>query len=321
MLYELCSAEAPGWMNALGLCFAFLGTILATKLFAGKLPQDGGRQFAVNGSLSKGKPRGAGIIFVLVFLVASILFIPVDTEMAIYLICLVAAMLTGFLDDAAKNPWSELKKGLLDLVIAIGVAVNFLMHKPNVFYTPFTDKAVHIPVILYGILIVILVLVCINVTNCTDGVDGLCGMVSLVTIASIYALLRIFEFEEDYQHMILLFMACIMAYLLFNAKPSFLLMGDAGSRTIGLFIAIMFLISRSPIYFVFFGLVLIIDGGMGLIKIVMIRYLKVKNFMKNIRTPIHDYYRKTLEWSDTQVVIRFMLIQAIINIVILSSLV
>ena len=29
--------------------------------------------------------------------------------------------------------------------------------------------------------------------------------------------------------------------------------------------------------------------------------------MNNIRTPIHDHVRKNMEWSDTQVVIRFVI--------------
>lgn len=35
-------------------------------------------------------------------------------------------MLTGYLDDAAKHPWGELKKGLLDLAIAVILAVTYL---------------------------------------------------------------------------------------------------------------------------------------------------------------------------------------------------
>ena len=50
----------------IGVIFAFAATLLFTKLFKNKLPRDGGREFAVDGKLSAGKPRGAGIIFVLV---------------------------------------------------------------------------------------------------------------------------------------------------------------------------------------------------------------------------------------------------------------
>lgn len=48
------------------------------------LPSDHGRQFAVNGNLSKGKLRGVGLTFVLCFLIGSFLFLPVDREYGIY---------------------------------------------------------------------------------------------------------------------------------------------------------------------------------------------------------------------------------------------
>ena len=44
------------------LC-SFLIAFFSLKFFKRILPKDQGRAFAVNGALSEGKPRGAGIIF------------------------------------------------------------------------------------------------------------------------------------------------------------------------------------------------------------------------------------------------------------------
>ena len=92
------------------------------------LPKDQGRQFAVNGALSEGKPRGAGIIFITAFIISAVLFIPLRLEGVVNLALIFAAMLTGYLDDAAEKPWGELKKGLLDAVISFGVSINFVIH-------------------------------------------------------------------------------------------------------------------------------------------------------------------------------------------------
>ena len=43
-------------------------------------------------------------------------------------------MLTGYFDDASNRPWNEYKKGLLDLVVAIAVAVTFLVFHSNQVY-------------------------------------------------------------------------------------------------------------------------------------------------------------------------------------------
>ena len=105
-------------------------TFFGLKYFKRVLPKDQGREFAVNGALSEGKPRGAGLVFILIFALASLIFVPFDKELLVYIILVVAAMLTGYLDDAAKTPWGELKKGLLDLLLAVLVAVNYLTYNP-----------------------------------------------------------------------------------------------------------------------------------------------------------------------------------------------
>lgn len=51
------------------LC-SFLIAFFSLKFFKRILPKDQGRAFAVNGALSEGKPRGAGIIFVTSFTLA-----------------------------------------------------------------------------------------------------------------------------------------------------------------------------------------------------------------------------------------------------------
>ena len=53
-------------------------------------------------------PRGAGFIFILVFMVSALLFAQISLEMIIYLVLIGAEMLTGFLDDASEKPWGEL---------------------------------------------------------------------------------------------------------------------------------------------------------------------------------------------------------------------
>ena len=69
-----------------GILFAFLATIISISRLGNYLPKDIGRDFAHDGKLSAGKPRGAGIIFVLAFVVAAVLFIPFSAENSIYLV-------------------------------------------------------------------------------------------------------------------------------------------------------------------------------------------------------------------------------------------
>ena len=164
----------------------------------------------------------------------------------------------------------------------------------------------------YGVLAVILVWGSINVTNCADGVDGLSGTLTIVTLSTIYLLMNRSEIAPEFSYLILLFMACILGYLWFNATPSRLLMGDAGSRAMGLFIAIAVMKTGSPFLYLLVAFVLMVDGGIGLVKVTLIRVFKI-NILKNIRTPLHDHVRKNMGWSNAQTVFKFAIIQIMIS--------
>lgn len=297
----------------IGVMFAFLATCLCIGKFNIYLPKDAGREYAHDGKLSAGKPRGAGFIFVLVFLASAALFAEIKMELVIYLILIFAAMMTGFLDDASKAPWGEYKKGLLDFIIAIVAAVTYLKYNDNVIRIAFLELDITIPYVLFGILIVVLIWASINVTNCSDGVDGLSGTLTIITIITIYVVNTLLGTGKDINYMILLFAVCILGYLWFNATPSKLLMGDAGSRAMGLFIAFAILKSDSPFLYIPVAIVLILDGGLGLIKVFLLRFLKI-HILKNTRTPLHDHVRKTMGWSNTQTVFRFAIIQIVVSV-------
>ncbi len=311
MIYYLIGYDYIKIITFISVIFAFALTCILIVLGKNTLPRDAGRAYAINGSKSVGKPRGAGIIFILTFTFSSVIFIPMDAEMVIYLILILAAMLSGYLDDSSQTPWGELKKGLIDLAIAIMAAVTYLHYNPSTFELSFWSKTVTLNPVIYGILIVILIWASINVTNCSDGVDGLCGTLSAVTLTSSYVLFKIYELEPYFRHTILLMVVCILGYLWFNASPSKLLMGDAGSRAIGLFIAFAFLKLHHPLLYIPMALMLIIDGGLGLVKVSFMRFLHI-NIFKKLRTPVHDHMRKNRDWSDSQVVFRFTIIQVVI---------
>ncbi len=319
MIYYIVNESFTNIIAFVSILFAFAFTIAAIALGKNLLPRDAGRAYAINGTKSVGKPRGAGIIFILTFTLSSVLFIPMNAELIIYLILVLAAMLSGYLDDSSSSPWGELKKGLIDFAIAIMAAVTYLHYNPNTFDIAFFDVTVTLNPVIYGILIVILIWVSINVTNCSDGVDGLCGTLSAVTLSTAYILFRIFDIEPYFRHTILLMVVCILGYLWFNASPSRLLMGDAGSRAIGIFIAFAFLKLHHPLLYIPVAIMLIVDGGLGLIKVSCMRFLHLK-LMQNIRTPIHDHMRKNKEWSDAQVVFRFAIIQIVIGLAVIYAL-
>lgn len=312
MLYLLFPDSAAKWIAFIGLILAFLLTCFLLKTMQNILPRDGGRAFAVNGALSQGKPRGAGIVFILVFCIFALLFIPFEKELLIYLIMIIAAMLSGYLDDSSRTPWGEYKKGLIDLVIAFVCAFSYVNYNGTDMTIMLADYTLTLPKAVYIVLAMILIWVSINVTNCSDGVDGLCGSVAIISFLSYFALFKGALDNLVYSQLCLMIVICLLGYLWFNASPSKLLMGDAGSRAIGLLLALLSLKSGRPLLFLIFCLVFLIDGGIGLVKVSLLRFLKI-HILKNTRTPLHDHARKNAGWSDTQTVFRFLILQAVLS--------
>ena len=297
----------------LGILFAFAFTCVAIEKLNHLLPRDMGRAFAHDGKLSAGKPRGAGIIFVFTFAIAAVLFAQMNIEIAIYLVLIIVEMLTGYFDDAAEKPWGEYLKGFLDLAVAVVVAMVYLHYNTSTIVVALLGISIVIPPVVFAILTVILVWAAINVTNCTDGVDGLSGTLAIITMMSFFVLNTMMGVEDNYNFLILLFAVSLLGYLWYNATPSKLLMGDAGSRAMGIFLAITALKSGSPLMFLLFAIVIILDGGLGLIKVALLRFLKI-HILKNTTTPLHDHVRKKKEWSNAQVVFRFAIIQIIVSL-------
>lgn len=293
---------------SVGLCAVLLA------LFKDKLPKDQGREFAFNGKLSAGKVRGAGILFVISFIAVSLLFVPVSLEYVFYYVLLFFGMLSGYLDDKSDKPWSEYKKGAIDLVISALTAANFVYFNQDLTGISFFGMSVELHPILFGVIAMVLVWMLINAVNCSDGIDGFCGSLTIVSLVSVLAAGQILGMDSNINTLIIIMVLTLIPYLWRNAEPSTMMMGDAGSRALGLFLCICVLKSGNILLVVPLCFMLCLDGLLGIAKVSLIRFLKINAF-KNIRTPLHDHFRKNKGWSNTQVIFRFCMIQALISAV------
>ena len=291
-------------------------------LFKDKLPKDQGREFAFNGKLSAGKVRGAGIIFVCAFILVSffLILLPVNfaslanLEYYFYLILIFLGMLSGYLDDSAETPWGEYKKGIIDLVISALTAVNFVYFNPDILSISFFGMSLNIHPIIFAVIGTVLVWMLINATNCSDGIDGFCGSLTIVSLISIMAANSVLAVDDSrINYLIVIMISTLIPYLWKNAEPSTMMMGDAGSRALGLFLCICIFKTGNILLVVPLCFMLCLDGLLGIVKVSLIRFLKIKNAFKNIRTPLHDHFRKNKGWSNTQVIFRFCMIQALIS--------
>lgn len=318
----------------------YAGFFCAVKLlpkFYNHLPHDRGREFALasTSEAAKGKPTGAGIVFITIFFLVCLVCVPMSGLELAAVVFTWLTMLTGFLDDRSVTSWGEYLKGALDLILSAAFTAimyyflsTFSEDGKVSFWLPFVTNPIAIPFWLYVIVGTVLLWTSINTTNCTDGVDGLSStliLVALMTLGIIfyvvlghvdmasYLLVPHLKTGAAWGIMTFAMAGTLMGYLWHNAFPSAVLMGDAGSRALGFFIGACVLATGNPFILIATSLVILVNGGTGLIKVALLRFFKIKIF-SSVRFPLHDHVRKNLGWSPTQVLLKFLIIQLLVTI-------
>ena len=263
------------------------------------LGHDRGRKFVEGSEVNIGKPTGVGIYFALAFVISVIIFTTEGTGLILIMILTYLMAFIGFLDDRSKQPWGEYSKGAIDFIIAITGSIVFIYFFGSEFRLSFYDRIIVLNPFVYALLATILIVVSINATNATDGVDGLSGTLAILTVLTIItsAFLRgTLTLQTALPGLVLT--AVLIPYLFFNHYPSKMLMGDAGSRAIGFFIAFYFMYLKLPLAYLFAGLPFLIDGGLSILKITIGRLTRKRIIiLPNLITPIHDHLKKNLKFS------------------------
>lgn len=303
------------------------------------LPNDRGREFTLTAEAAKGKPTGSGVIWVSVFAILSFIFVPLDWEKFAIIVLVWFMMLTGYFDDASKSSWGEYRKAILDLLISVGASVVLALYMQRhssdgniYFWIPFFSKKIVVASWLFIIISTVMIWVSVNTTNCTDGVDGLSStlvLVALITLGSIFyfilghkdisAYLLVPHISDGASWAVMTFCltGVLMGYLWHNAFPSHVLMGDAGSRALGFFIGVGVMATGNPFLIFATSSVIFINGGLGLVKVALKRFLHISIFT-NTRFPLHDHMRKNHGWSPTQVLIKFLIIQILVTVAVIG---
>ncbi|TGE79860.1 undecaprenyl-phosphate alpha-N-acetylglucosaminyl 1-phosphate transferase [Pseudoalteromonas sp. KS88] len=183
---------------------------------------------------------GGVAIYIGVFL-SSILFFDLTYPFKIYLIASALTLVLGVFDD--KFSLSVRLRVIIQVAIAMlmiyqgGVSLNSL----GLIFGFFEASLDHSSIVIT----VIAVIAAINAFNMVDGIDGLAGVLSVITFIALGILLWVAG--SVWYLLALLFIAAIIAFLLFNLRwPTRAMhkvfMGDAGSMLIGFTIVWLLLI-------------------------------------------------------------------------------
>jgi phospho-N-acetylmuramoyl-pentapeptide-transferase len=255
------------FLAGIGFAACALATWLLLPKLWGRLPTDRGRAFAVGAEASVGKPVSAGLIFISIFCIACVIFLPLGSRALLTVPFVLAAMLVGYFDDR-RGGFSEYQLAVMDAAIAVGAATTIYALQPATIWLPFWKEAIVLSPWIAVPLASGVVWLSINATNCSDGVDAVSGSLTGTAIMLLGGLLYAVIGNEvvaghlqipfnregaSWAVVAFLMVGCIAGYLWYNAPPSQVLMGDAGSRPIGLLIGMLVVATNNPLFLVLVG--------------------------------------------------------------------
>jgi phospho-N-acetylmuramoyl-pentapeptide-transferase len=300
----------------------------------------------------KGTPTMGGILIICAIAIATLLLANLRNfyvQMAV--VCLVWLGAVGATDDwlkltAARRNGS--RQGLTTLEklmfqIGLGVILAFFtydygIHTPetHTLFFPFLKRSgVALGRGPFILLATVVMTGSSNAVNLTDGLDGLAagcmaicsftfGILALIigTLSWSSQLLLPFIPYADQMAVIAAAMtgACL-GFLWFNCNPARVFMGDTGSLALGGLIGYIAIVIRQELVLALVGGIFVVEALSVILQVSYFKYTKRRFGVGRrifLMSPLHHHFQRK-GWTETQVVVRFWLIGAMLAAMALAT--
>uniref|UniRef100_UPI00403F7B21 phospho-N-acetylmuramoyl-pentapeptide- transferase n=1 Tax=Ornithinibacillus sp. FSL M8-0202 TaxID=2921616 RepID=UPI00403F7B21 len=307
-------------MNILGLvitiAIAFLITVLLSPILIPFLRRlKFGQSIREEGPKSHmkktGTPTMGGIMIVLSIVITSIVMASkyggFGYELGLLLFVLLGYGLLGFLDDFIKvalkrNLGLTSKQKMLGQIIIAIIFYIILRNQgfPTYIQIPGTDIQWDLG-IGYAILIVFMLVGASNGVNLTDGLDGLLSGTAAIAFGAFGILAWYGTPQNEVAIFSLAVVGALLGFLVFNAHPAKVFMGDTGSLALGGAIAAVAILTKLEILLVIIGGVFVLETLSVMIQVVSFKTTGKRVFKMS---PLHHHY-ELVGWSEWRVVTTF----------------
>lgn len=268
-----------------------------------------------------GTPTMGGLLILFSVMIVSVFFLDRNPEIMSVLFMTLGFGLVGFIDDYIKvvckrsmglRAWQKLA---LQLIVT-GLFAHYLCH-----YTDVT-LAMKIPGMSglwldWGgfnvVILFVVVLGTVNGVNLTDGLDGLAGSVTMI-VAVFFAVMAIGH-RNGIAPIACAVVGALMGFLLFNAHPAAVFMGDTGSLALGGFVAACGYLLEMPLYIAIVGLVYLVETTTVMLQVVYFKLTRGKRLFK--MAPLHHHF-ELCGWSETAIVNLFTIMTALMCLLALA---
>ncbi len=306
-------------MNILILIISFVLTSLLLAVFIPYLKRlKFGQSIREEGPEShmakSGTPTMGGLMIVISVIISlfivNLFYVEMNLNVEFWLLTLVLVGfgLLGFLDDFIKIGFKR-NLGLTSLQkligqIVIAVIFYFVMKQYNL------GTAISIPGTniewelgwFYAILVIVMLVGASNAVNLTDGLDGLLAGTASIAFGAFAIILA--SVQMDHTTLItysLAIVGALLGFLIFNAHPAKIFMGDTGSLALGAAIAAIAILSHLEILLVIIGGVFVIETISVILQVASFKTRGKRIFRMS---PIHHHFELG-GWSEWRVVITF----------------
>lgn len=278
---------------------------LLRRLKFGQQVRDDGPQ----GHLKKaGTPTMGGAIILLAFTLAFLKFSVTDIDFYVLLIATLGFGLIGFLDDYIKIVFKRslgltARQKLIGQLACSAVICVLLWQSDHstVLAVPGTSWGLDLGWFYYPF-IILMMLAISNAVNFTDGLDGLLSGTSAIALAA-FALIAMQLSEIAAAVCAAAMIGAVLGFLVFNAHPAKVFMGDTGSLGIGGAIGAIAILTKTELLFLVIGGIFVIEMLSVVIQVVSFKTRGKRVFKMS---PIHHHFELS-GWSEWRVVITFWL--------------
>ncbi len=257
-----------------------------------------------------GTPTMGGVLILLSVIITTIVMIGKYSELGLdtylLLFVLIGYGLLGFADDFIKIALKR-NLGLTSRQKLVGqifiAAIFYIVLNINDFSTviqiPFSSYSFDLGWF-YAIFIVFWLVGFSNATNLTDGLDGLLSGTAAVAFGA-FAILAWSQSQYDIAVFSVAVVGAVLGFLVFNAHPAKVFMGDTGSLALGGALAAIAILTKMEIILLLIGAVFVIETLSVILQVISFKTTGKRIFKMS---PIHHHFELT-GWSEWRVVVTF----------------
>jgi phospho-N-acetylmuramoyl-pentapeptide-transferase len=257
-----------------------------------------------------GTPTMGGVMILLSIIVTTFVMTGKFAEPTVktYLLLLVTLGfgLLGFLDDFIKvvmkrNLGLTSRQKLIGQIIIS--AIFYFIFKQNEFSTevsiPLTDLSFDLGWF-YFLFVTFWLVGFSNAVNLTDGLDGLVSGTSAIAFGA-FAVLAWSLSQFEIAIFSVSVVGAVLGFLVFNAHPAKVFMGDTGSLALGGAIATIAILLKLEILLIIIGFVFVMETLSVILQVISFKTTGKRIFRMS---PLHHHY-ELIGWSEWRVVVTF----------------